>query len=127
MVGGFFNGWGVLFLVVGLGLIQKAKKAPAPRDRCVNMLLERNTGEVPDTPMRFSFDEDGFDVFELSGNSSYRYFILTDVWEDENRFYLLEEGKLKFILQKQAFVEGTPDDFSVWIAGKTGKEIVKMR
>lgn len=124
LIAGLFNAFGVICLMCGTYLIRKSMEPP--RNRAVKPYLDRLTGEEQNTYMRFFFDEDGFDVFELSGNSSYRYFILTDVWEDENRFYLLEEGKLKFILQKQAFVEGTPDDFSVWIAGKIGKDIKKI-
>lgn len=126
LIGGFFGVFGVIFLIAGLFLMQKARKAPSLRSRHVDMLLKRDTGKVPDTPMRFFFGEDQFEAFEANGNSSYRYFTLTDIWEDENRFYLFMEEGMKYILQKQGFVEGEPDDFSVWIAGKIGKDIKKV-
>lgn len=124
LIGGFFSALGAICLIGGFYLIRKPMKTP--RDRAVEPFLARQTGKEPSTHISFYFDEEGFDVFELNGNSSYRYFVLTDVWEDPNRFYLFTEGKLSFILQKSGFVEGKSDDFSAWIAKKIGKDIRKV-
>ena len=78
---------------------------------------------VPDKPIRFAFDEDGFSVWESSGAGSYRYHALTAVWEDEERCYLFLQGKMQYILQKPAFTQGTPDDFRIFISQKTGKPV----
>lgn len=70
LIEGLFNAFGVICLMCGAYLIRKSMKSP--KDLEVETILKYDTGEVPDTFMRFFFDEDGFDVFEVSGNSSYR-------------------------------------------------------
>ena len=106
---------GAALLVWG---INTARRKNA-RENLSNRRLERMlSAKVPDIPMRFTFEEDCFFVTESGRDSSYRYHVLTDVWEDEERYYLFLQGKMQYILQKDAFFQGTPDSFRPFIREK---------
>ena len=111
---------GAVTLFVGFQTFRR-KDARAGLD---NRKMEQTfQASVPDKPMRFTFDDDGFSVWEPSGAGSYRYHALTAVWEDKERCYLFLQGKMQYILQKTAFTQGTPEDFRTFISQKTGKPV----
>ena len=108
------------------GLFLLSRRFKSSRERYFEMMLSRRPKEVEDKPMRFLFDEEGFEVWESGEGSSYRYHSLTDVWEDQGRFYLFMRGKMEYILPKAGFVLGEPSVFEFWIAKKLGKDVVKI-
>lgn len=82
-----------------------------------------NRVNISDTPMRFSFEEDIFFVWEGGKSSSYRYHTVSDLQEDREHFYLFLDGKMHFILRKDAFVQGQPKAFSAFLSEKVGKPL----
>lgn len=76
-----------------------------------------------DAPMQLSFEQDAFFAFVDGRSSSFRYHSLSEVWEDEARFYLLIAGNLQYILRKDSFTRGDPGGFSAFISRQTGKPV----
>ena len=111
---------GVVTLFVGVQTFRRKDARAGLTNRKVEQTFQAS---VPDKPMRFTFEEDGFSAWEPSGTSSYRYHALTAVWEDGERCYLFLQGKMRYILQKAAFTQGTPEDFRAFISQKTGKPV----
>lgn len=79
--------------------------------------------KIPDTSVHISFEDDAFFIREEEKSFSCRYGEISGCWEDKEHFYLLFGGKMRFILRKDSFVQGTPADFSPFLSGKTGKAI----
>lgn len=77
-------------------------------------------GKISDTALHLSFEDDTFFVCENGKSSSYHYHAISDCWEDKDRFYLFLDGKMNFILRKDAFVLGTTADFSTFLCEKVG-------
>ena len=73
-------------------------------------------------PTDFTFEDDAFFILADSGSSSYRYHVISDVWEDKTIFCLFGAG-IQYILRKDAFTQGDPEQFREFIAQKTGKEV----
>ena len=115
---------GAAMLYFGIRQFRKKEAAEGVKSRAAQRVFQEN---VTDTPMRFTFEEDGFYVWEPSGSASYRYHALDAVWEDGERDYLILPGKQWWALQKSAFTKGDPAGFRDFIESKTGKavEIIK--
>lgn len=65
--------------------------------------------------------EDGVQTFGGRSNSSWTYDSLESLWEDGERFYLLTSKNAVFILRKNAFVRGAPEDFGEFMEKQMGK------
>lgn len=91
-------------LYFGIRQFRKKEAAEGVKSRAAQRAFQEN---VTDTPMRFTFEEDGFYVWEPSGSASYRYHALDAVWEDGERDYLILPGETvvgicrKALLQKE--------------------------
>ena len=124
LIGGVFN----LITVLGAAILLIGVRAFRKYRHVRDALSDTRRGSgleeaIPDKPMRFTFDDDGFSAWEPSGAGSYRYRALTSVWEDGERCYLFLQGKMQYILQKNAFTQGTSEDFRAFISQKTGKPV----
>ena len=73
-------------------------------------------------PTDFTFEDDAFFIRADNDSSSYRYHVISDVWEDKTIFCLFGTG-IQYILRKDAFTQGDPEQFREFIAQKTGKEV----
>lgn len=88
-----------------------------------NQYSNRLRSKIPDMNIRISFEDDAFFIWEEGKSSSCRYDGISDCWEDKDRFYLLFDGKVRFILRKNSFVQGAPADFSTFLSNKMGKAV----
>lgn len=109
-------GIGAACLVIGLRWFRNYKTSRS-------VLPRVPLAGISDTLLEFSFEDDAFFVQENGRPSSYRYHVLSAVWEDVDRYYLFISGKMHFILQKAALSCGSPDDFSAFLAQKIGKAV----
>ena len=116
----FFTLLGAGLLLIGWTSFRRKGAREGLSDRRVEETFRSN---IADKPMRFAFEDDGFSVWEPAGSGSYRYHALTAVWEDEARYYLFLQEKMRYILRKGAFTQGTPDGFRALISQKTGKSV----
>ena len=118
------TGMGAVMLYFGIRKFRKKEAAEGVKSRAFQQAYQER---VADSPMRFTFEEDGFYVWEPSGSASYRYHAVDAVWEDGERYYLIFPEKKWRVLQKSAFTKGDPVSFCDFIEAKTGKtvEIIK--
>ncbi len=124
LIGGAFNLITVLGAAILLIGVRAFRKYRDVRETFSDLRRGRDSEKsISDKPMWFTFEEDRFFAWEPSGASSYRYHALTAIWEDEERCYLFLRGKMQYILQKDAFIQGAPEDFRIFIAEKTGKPV----
>ena len=115
---------GAAMLYFGIRQFRKKEAAEGVKSRAAQRAFQEN---VTDTPMRFTFEEDGFYVWEPSGSASYRYHALDAVWEDGELDYLILPGKQWWALQKGAFTKGDPAGFRDFIESKTGKAVEMIK
>lgn len=104
-------------LFFGIRMFQRRK----PSKSRLGDLLSRSG--LTDAPMEFWFEDDAFFVRADNTSSSYRYHALSDVWESGSHFYLFCSGKMQYILRKDAFTQGDPEQFREFIQQKTGKAV----
>lgn len=67
--------------------------------------------------------EDGVCTCGGKNGGLWSYDGLEALWEDGERFYLLTSKKAVFILRKNAFVQGAPEDLPAFWTGRTGKPV----
>ena len=115
---------GAVMLYLGIRRFRKKEAAEGVKSRAFQQAFQEN---VTDNPMRFTFEEDGFYIWEPSGSASYRYHALDAVWEDRERYYLILPEKKWWALQKNAFTMGDPVNFCNFIEAKTGKAIETIK
>lgn len=65
--------------------------------------------------------EDGVRTCGGRSDGSWSYDSLEGLWEDGERFYLLTSKNAVFILRKNAFVQGAPEDFREFLEKQLGK------
>ena len=69
------------------------------------------------------FTEDGVWIHDSKSDHRYDYDALEALWEDGERFYLLRPGNGAFILRKNAFTQGRPEDLPACWTARTGKPV----
>lgn len=109
---------GAAALLAGVRTFRRKDAREGLADRRMEQHFRSN---IQDKPMRFTFEDDGFSVWEPGTSGSYRYHAVTGAWEDEGRYYLFLQGQMRYILQKDAFMAGSPGEFCTFLAQKTGK------
>ncbi len=66
----------------------------------------------------FSFYDKNFEVQNNNGSFKYKYFMLRRVFETNDFFYLYVTKENAFLISKNTFSLGTPEDFSKFIKNK---------
>lgn len=66
----------------------------------------------------FSFYDKDFEVYNKNGKFRYKYFMLNQVFETQDFFYLYATKENAFLVSKNAFSLGTAKDFSVFLKVK---------
>lgn len=115
-----FTALGAVFLAAGVRWFRERDVRRAMSSRRAERALRAN---IPETPLRFTFDDGGFLVWESGRSDSFRYHALTDVWEDGDRYYLFLQGKMRYILRKDGFLRGTPAAFRQFLQARTGRPV----
>lgn len=72
--------------------------------------------------LQFNFEDQRFTCIMPQTVTNSEYSMITDVCEDQTRFYLYGET-IAHILRKDAFTQGSPQQFREFIAEKTGKPV----
>ena len=110
--------------LLGVILIISGRRSFRQRNVSSTSFILSQSG-AKDTAMAFSFEDDVFFVLADGVSQSFRYHALTDVWEDQSRFCLYGSGsgKIYYVLRKDSFTQGDPEQFRDFIAQKTGKEV----
>lgn len=67
------------------------------------------------------FTGEGVWVYDSKSDHRYGYEALEALWEDAERFYLMLPGNRAYILRKNAFVRGRPEDLPAYWNEWTGK------
>ena len=75
----------------------------------------------------YRFSEDGFTVTLPTSRTEMAYSSIAGVFEDAGHYVLLLPAKNGFILRKDAFTQGTPEQFRDFIAQKTGRPVKYVR
>lgn len=68
----------------------------------------------------FSFYDKNFEIKNNNGSFIYRYFMLKKIYETDNYFYLYVTRENAFLISKNTFSLGTPEDFSKFLKKKCG-------
>lgn len=116
------GGW---YLLLGVGILAVGGVFFRPgtlRQELSSQLVEQElAARFPDRQLSMAFSEPGFS--EVSGEVWEDYEVVTGVVEDRERFYLLLRGEMRYILRKDAFTQGVPEDFRQWIGERTGRPV----
>ena len=73
------------------------------------------------------FTEDGVWVHDSKSDHRYNYETLEALWEDTNCFYLVLSRRLgSYILRKERFTAGAPEDLPGWWEERTGKPVGRV-
>lgn len=105
--------WGVGFAVVAMALAKDYLNY-------VN-LLQKDRLYLSGTEIRMSFGLSAFEVQDDEKNT-YKYHLIKKMYEDKQMFYLhMEEGDL-FIIPREDFVQGDPDEFREFLERTTEKK-----
>jgi len=67
------------------------------------------------------FTQEGVWIYDSKSDHRYDYDALDALWEDAERFYLMMPGNRAYILRKDAFVRGRPEDLPACWNERTGK------
>lgn len=76
---------------------------------------------------RFYFAEENMAASAGGQELAHRYGDFKTVAESEDYFVLYQHPKMGYILPKSGFVKGRPEEFSKFIAEKTGKPVVSVK
>ena len=71
----------------------------------------------------YRFSEDGFTVTLPTSRTEMAYTSIAGVFEDTGHYVLLLPAKTGYILRKDAFIQGSPEQFRDFIAQKTGRAV----
>ena len=87
--------------------------------------FKRMYSKFPNRNAIFTFREDNFKLSGLQSNNIFPYIQITDAYETKDTFYLYFGEELCYIVSKEGFALGTPDDFSDFLKRKLNKHFHK--
>lgn len=73
------------------------------------------------------FAEDGCWIHDSKGDHRYDYAALTILWEDPEHFYLVTPGNSVYILRKDSFSHGRPENLPAFWEAQTGKPVQQVQ
>lgn len=111
---------GFLFLFIGIGFFVLFEALPYLQYAHMNK-KSKLLSKIENT---YQFYEDEIEITNSISNSKIKYDQLYRVYESNTCFYLYIGGNQGFILNKQSFQQGTPEEFAMFLKTKMEKNYI---
>ena len=120
---------GILELIVGVLLLVSGFRTARPGTQSGSRWVKQMWKAYQASGQFYNccFTGDGCWVHDSKSDHRYDYDALEALWEDPERFYMVIPGNRFYILRKNAFVQGTPEEFSAFWKDRTGKPVRQVQ